>query len=543
MKLSKLIQIALLGAAALGVGTGSALAVCTNDGGFAIYQCADLAYFDAPPFAVTFTNDVPDNIEGVFWQIGFGNGTNNTGTGTTGTGNAALKNFNRNDMGIAPLDLVDATLFDTGIPTGATCIRVANWGNSGVDGCCDNNRSTAIQMSDDDILNPYYHVYYYRAFGSYYDGYYNLYWHQDYPMAALLKSLPDEEWFALGAVATVDRGNTGGPGPCTQPAFGGPGTNPAVCDKRPGFYEFKAITNGVANAVVAANNVIPWQPTPRPRAACVAGCSGSGTRTVDFEWDPVVYAHDVSVRASANPGMGIADTANAVGMKDLLRKGTTASTGNKPWSGLVKFDLQVAGVGATDVDPNGDIIYGGLVWSDLITGIVQPTSLITGNPTAVKPGATGVAAPIDTCYRVKVKVGKDSIAVAGGLITNIATCRLGKCGDQGYEVASTHAQAITCIGGALVSEKAINVRAAKAKGQVDVSWEMTTELSLTGFDIIGVDKRGRDRNLMHVNCKQCTSGLGEYYSVTTPKGSLKGANMIRLEVRGGNPSSVQVPIE
>ncbi len=543
MKLSKLFQIALVGAAALGIGTGSALAVCTEFGGFAIFQCSYLGYFEPAPFPISFgPNSEPENVEGVFWQIGFGNKNDNTGTGSEGTGNIMPKRFNGNDMGIHPLDLVDATLFDPYIPPGSVCIRVANWGSAGVDGCADNVRSALLNPANDDVLNPYYHVYYYRAFGpTYYDGYYSLNWQQDYPMAVLLTNLPDREWFAIGAVATLDRGNTGGHGTC----YWAGGTNPAPCDHRPGSYYFSDITTGLPNDVVSGkNNVIPWQPTPRPRASCVAGCSGSGTRTIDLQWNKIVYASDMSTRLSTNPGMGVTDTAAGVGFKDLVKLGTISTVGNKPWYGLIKYDLQQATVGATDIDPNGDIIYSLLVWIDLITGIEQPTMPATGNPSPGPMTLTGVSAPVDTCYRLKVRFGKDPMYRQNNIDTLIARCRIGQCGDQGYEVASTHPDAITCIGGALVSEKAINVRAVKAQGAIDVSWEMTTELSVTGFDIIGITKKGQERTLLNVDCKQCTSGLGEYYSVTTPKGSLKGGlNMIRLEVRGGNPSSVQVPIE
>src|SRR5262245_14326099 len=93
----------LMAALLLIVSVRPAHAICIDpQGGFAIFQCNDLAYF-APsttsgvqvPMAFD-PNGRPTNVSAVFWQIGFGNGTLNTGGGTSGTGMAA-SSFNGND--------------------------------------------------------------------------------------------------------------------------------------------------------------------------------------------------------------------------------------------------------------------------------------------------------------------------------------------------------------------------------------------------------------------------------------------------------------
>src|SRR5262245_35466595 len=78
-----------------------ASAGCLEFGGFAIFQCAYLAYFDAPP------EDAGD-VETLFWQIGYGNADKQTGTGSSGTGVVGFGTgltFNGNDSGVFDVDM------------------------------------------------------------------------------------------------------------------------------------------------------------------------------------------------------------------------------------------------------------------------------------------------------------------------------------------------------------------------------------------------------------------------------------------------------
>jgi hypothetical protein len=223
----------------LGASAGDAAAVCTEFGGSAVFQCGDLAFF-APvpdpnfaPAADPATGRIT-NIAAVFWQIGFGNATLNTGLGSLGTGNSDPATFNGNDSGLAAVDLADARAAtgSAAVPPGSVCLRNNNWGNFRIDGSCDNHRTALLlAINNDDILNPYYDVYYAR---NGYPGRYSLDWQQDYPMAALLKTL-DGRFFAFAAVSTMNRGNQGNgeDGPCN---FLAPSTNVAPCDFRSGFY-------------------------------------------------------------------------------------------------------------------------------------------------------------------------------------------------------------------------------------------------------------------------------------------------------------------
>jgi hypothetical protein len=392
---------ALAAAAASAAGGGPAFAVCTEFGGFAIFQCADRAYFAPvpdPEFAPSFdpTGRVT-NIEAVFWQIGFGNNLVNTGGGSAGTGMAGLATFNGNDQGLAVVDLVDAQAVtkSPAVPPGALCLRNNNWGNAGVDGCCDNHRAPAVPMSDDGVLNPYYDVYDARSGGA--QGIYSLTWHQDYPMAVLLKA-PGGRWFALAAVATMPRGSTGGGrnGPCAS----APGDNPAPCDFRAGFYTFGGVRDGLPNpAVPGARNVIPWQATPTPEIVEEQpDPRRPGARALTLRWAEAALLSDGSRRPSANPTLAPADPARApgVGVADVASRFP-----------LVRYLVEVAD--AADARFN------------------HPMSAVeTFVPTAK------VTAPKGACLRVRTIFGKKPETAAPAP----ALCRVGGCGDVGYEVVS-----------------------------------------------------------------------------------------------------------
>src|SRR5437867_8778514 len=203
MKSNQLIRPAAMALAVVAFGCSGVLANCINFGGFAIFQCADLAYFNPPPVPVGFDpNNHPTNVTTAFWQIGFGNnepgkclntatqlactttcptsactttgsgctcstgllnkicGTNalpdadsfcsgNSGSGTGGTGNQGANDFNGNDSGIFAIDLKDARV-STGqpsLPAGSLCLSSNNWANVGLDGCAANVRAAALPVA------------------------------------------------------------------------------------------------------------------------------------------------------------------------------------------------------------------------------------------------------------------------------------------------------------------------------------------------------------------------------------------------------------
>jgi hypothetical protein len=543
--MNKRFQAILLGVTvALVMGGSGAYANCINFGGYAIFQCGDTGFFAPPPVTPVFDpNANPVNYSTVFWQIGFGNETLNTGTGTGGTGNVATT-FPGNDHGQWVVDLKDAQIAtqDSRVPFGAMCLAVNNWANSGIDGCVDNDRTaTALTLDHDNILNPDYDVYY-ASIGL--PGYYNYTWHQDYPMAVLVKSIPDARFFAIAANSTqVRAGEDHTPtGPCAAT----PGSNLAACDFRPGFYNFKDIANGGVNPATGANNVIPWQQVPRPRAACIAGCTGTTTnRTINFNWDPVKIYNDRRHVGTSHPAMGgdLCNEATAclggainnptrpagVGAVDLMRNPNGDPNNN--WAGLARYDLEVATVGAGNVDPNGSVLFNTLVFAAVVgqTDIPQPGLDLNGDPTGQVVRNSVIAAP-NTCYRVHVRFGKKPEITA----ITLANARIGRNGDRGYEVFSLDPATITCVGGSLLSESAVNLQAVKKLGTVTLSWRMTSELSIEGFNIYAVSPKGVEKKIGSLPCQACNTGETKSYSFTAPMTAIKGAKTIVLEVLSSN---------
>ena len=361
---------AVLAAIAVASAGPQLFAVCGEFGGYAIFQCAEEAYFDAPPAGA-------GAVSAAFWQVGYGNATLNTGNPPTsnGSGMSGLTTFNGNDNGNFALDLVDAqtTIGNAAVPAGALCLRNNNWGNAGIDGCCDNHRDPAQLIGDDDILNPEYNVYYSRAFG--YPGYASLDWVQDYPMGVLLTE-SSGQYFAVAAVATTAR------------------TGPT--DVRVGDYNFKNISNGAPNAVTGANNVIPWQAIPggAPFVVNVNEDPITFDRTLDLQWSGAAVHTDASNRPSTNPtvagGVGVA----AVGT-------------------LLRYVVETQGI-VNPADPVGSLNPAG--WTAVTT---------TGGTTAQ------IVVPPDTCVRLSTFLGRDPQT----LTPTIPTCRLGQCGDLGIVVS------------------------------------------------------------------------------------------------------------
>jgi len=398
--------------------TGSPLhAACTNFGGFAIFQCGDHAFFAPPPdwdpnvYVVDVGGHVT-HISAVFWQIGFGNQRITSSLGSSGTGMSSSSTFNGNDSGFFPVDIKDAAnaIGNPSVPAGTICLGANNWANTGIDGCCDNDRSTTLMFDHDGLLNPYYDLYYGLS-GS--PGYYSLDWQQDYPMAVLLTSR-NADFFAFAAIATLNRGNTGGNGPCAPFA---PGTNRAACDSRPGFYTFKEVSNGAPNPIDPnRDDVIPWQPTPAPTVTgdvVVDPGDPNSDHLLDLQWPAVITYSDQSVRPSTHPAMG--------------GSGCTSFSCNPPGG---SDPTRAPGVGVEEIAGE----FGGLV-----RYVLELTSL--NNPSFSPPftrietqetSLSGVIVSASNCYRLRTIFGKKPESA----VTTNTFCRVGKCGDIGYEVVS-----------------------------------------------------------------------------------------------------------
>jgi hypothetical protein len=551
MNLSKVLKIMVVGVAVLAGAVTLPWAFCNSSvETYALFHCANRAYFEPIPGGFTKAD-----ITGVFWQLGFGNfAIPPIGQGTDGTGFAS-KQFNGNDSGSFPVDLLDAaaTFPTTGFPAGSVCLGSNNWANSGVDGCCDNSRLSApfgpydnaydgvayyyTYPNDDNILNPYFGLGWNQAG---YPGYYSIASMTDYPTAVLLR-LPGDAYFALAAVSNMDRGNTGGgeSGPCRSNA---PGTNNGVCDVRQGFYAFADVTNGNPNLVpgeTGKNNAIPWQ-TARPRPLgldCSVTDCGGPTLDVTFQIDPIMVHSDQRMIPSNNPSMATrnaslprdATRAAGVGSRDVLKK----------WGQLVRYTLESAPiVPGVNTDPStGDMLYNTLVWT-AETSTPQPVvDPNTGEPTG--PVVIPKTVPLPSCWRTRLSIGKTPEAAA-----SLVNCRLAKCGDLGVTIAPLDPGGVTCFGNRdpLVSENIINGAVDTVKGRHTIRWDTTAELTVQGFDIFAVTQRG-PRLVRSVDCTECSSGAGASYETVVRTGDVRGGKIqgFQVKMKGGSGAVAELP--
>ena len=260
-------------------------ASCRRSGGFAIYQCGDGAYFDAPPPGT-------GAVTALLWQLGYGNSLTNNGDGSNGAGIAPAGVFSGNDSGLFRVGLVDAraALRDPRVPDGAICLGPANWGSIGFDGCCDNARDPNLVSGMDGLLNPEFDPRELNLAKIFIAAPERV---QDYPMAVLLRDETGSH-FAAAAIGTMKRAT--------------------LEDVRVGHYSFGDVTEGVPNARNGARNVIPWQRVPDLRLE-VAGPGTEHQWRVRATWQAASVAGDGSHRPSE--AYGIDNPGHGVGVADM----------------------------------------------------------------------------------------------------------------------------------------------------------------------------------------------------------------------------------
>ncbi len=241
--------------------------------------------------------------------------------------------------------------------------------------------------------------------------------------------------------------------------------------------------------------------------------------------------HDSSERPTTNPAMGPTDPTReeGVGVQNNKRK----------WEGLVHYNLQMA---PAVLDANNNVDYPALSFFDVFTDLRPPLDTDidpifgAGDPLDVLR-IPGVCAPEDTCWRVKVKLGK----LPESMLTPTSDCQLGKCGDKGYEIASNDPMTITCVGSGPLASTKIEGTATRHGGRVTVRWTTTNEVGITGFKLLAVSAKGSTQ-IGTVSCTQCTNGLGDAYSRTFSAATLKGARKISIETLGTTKAKVEVPV-
>jgi len=430
----------------LSAGANGLLANCTtNSAVISIFQCGFVSWFAPPPAGAGL-------VTNSWWQVGYGNFGVTAAPGTVfsdtlqGTGIGPAGIFSGNDSGSFFVELDDAKLPralgghpDVNlIPNGSFCSNYQNsWGGGGVDGCADNPRTTA-GTDNDNLLNTY-------VDPTYGTGYYTNLQQLDYPMALMARESTGR-FFALAFVANKSRG-------VDQPD--------RADDLSEGFFDFAEVTNGDQNPITGQMDIIPWQPVPTPRADVVNYTSPTSPRDVSLCWPEIRLVHDGSVRPSGaalvNPGVGVG----------VLDQGP-----------LCRYQLQSAAVLAVPVDPAA------LTWANVGAEV---------NCGAGVGGEVCMALTVnpDTALRVRTILGKKP-RTASTLATQT---RIGASGDLGIEPTDCRGTTggATCqvsspllvVGGPLVSEQAVDTVAVKNKNAIVVTFRTTSELTVTGIDILG----------------------------------------------------------
>ncbi|HKY30893.1 MAG TPA: hypothetical protein VJV23_00010 [Candidatus Polarisedimenticolia bacterium] len=481
-----------------------------------VFQCGFVGFFAPPPAGA-------GTVSAIWWQLGYGNNNINNGATTSaaaeGTGHAPTGTFSGNDSGIGMVYLTDAdsvlTQYSEHIPDGSLCSNFENsWAASGIDGCSDNPRSTNA-YDNDNALNPYWGPYYsycpYAGYPAGCDSFYNRAYQIDYPMAFLVRESTNR-FFALAMVASKQRA--------------GMGVDKAA-DISENFYDLATVSNGMQNPIPdfsSRNNFIPWQQVPRPRVDSVV-INTDMTRTVSLSWTNITIHHDNSNRPTDNA----LRTARGLGTVQVVNGGVGVLNQGNQAGGLCRYQLQSAPVTSASPDPST------LTWTNvggpILCSSAAPGSNITFNHTV----------PPDTALRVRTILGKQPRTTN----TLLAQVRAGASGDLAFEATDCRANnclnspPLMIVGGGLVSEQAIETVAARNKNAVTVSFRTTSELTVSNIDILG---KG-DAVLKTVPCKQCTTGIGDEYSLVLTTGELKGSKELKVRLNGPGATSGAFPIQ
>ena len=484
----------VLGVVALASVAGQAvLANCVEPSGqvYEVRQCAKRTWFAALPGGATIASTQ-------WWALGFGNtGAVQSGANTSSDGSAFVPTplpgvfigMDSGNLDAVGLDLVDAAPLGIGAPAGTKCFSSrANWGAPGVDSCIDANRNDTAGFG--------------AASGS--DSYLNIYWdtnvgvgtryfnHQlDPPMGVLLKDSTGTR-FALAFFASQTR-------------------NQDPNDLTSGELDMGALVNGDPGP--SGNNVVAWQSVPEPNTSSTLSnpADTNSPRNVTMTWTAARVITDNSTRPCFQSD----------GVTPCTSLGGATGVGVNDQGPLVHYEMESAALntGTNTCDTTWTVVPG-----------------TTVNHPATTTSASGIAP--NTCLRLRTRFGRTPSASFNPAATTTArdanrlAAQTGTLGDLGYSVSSTARR----IGGATVSQNAVLTVATRNKNTVTVTWNTTSELSVTGFDIVGIDAKGARKVVASsVACKACTTGLGASYTELVAGNKFEGSKKVAIVMQ---PSGV-----
>jgi hypothetical protein len=186
---------------------------------------------------------------------------------------------------------------------------------------------------------------------------------------------------------------------------------------------------------------------------------------------------------------------------------------------LVRYVLERQAI-VNPADPIGSLNPSG--WTN------DPNEVYT-NPT----NAATVTVGPDTCIRLHTIFGAPPSTTS----QTVANCRVGQCGDLGYDVASPP----SCLGGPLVSESPIELKAIRERaGAVAITWKASAELTTTSYRVEAVSKKG-SALLGTVPATETGTGTSASYKFTATATQLKGVRTIEVTaIPSGAKQRVQI---
>ena len=97
---------------------------------------------------------------------------------------------------------------------------------------------------------------------------------------------------------------------------------------------------------------------------------------------------------------------------------------------------------------------------------------------------------------------------------------------------SMNTNPINAAGATAAADRVMNIAAGKSAGKANVSWDTSLELSVAGFNLIGVKKGGASvqMNASLIPAKNGTTGESASYSVSLKSGDLKGSTAVYVEL-------------
>jgi len=493
----KLKFLGLAAVAVIAVGSAqTAFANCQGEGPYEVRQCAKRTWFAPVPGAGNSIASVQ------WWAVGFGNPTSNqsssSGTVSPEGSGFLLTPLPGNFIGVdsgslsaAEMDLVEAsTVPGVGGPVGSKCFSSAsNWGTPGMDSCIDINRNDTAGGGGINVSDNYVNIYWDPGVGPG-TQYFN---HQlDPPMGVLAKDASGTR-FALAFFASEPRGQSS-------------------TDVTAGQYNMGLLTNGDAGPT--GSNVVGWQSIPEPNTSTVLSnpLDPNSARNVTMTWTAARVITDNSTRPCKQ----------ADGVTPCSSLSGATGVGVNDQGALVHYEMESTplNAGSNTCGTSWTVVPG--------TTVDHPATTTTAN---------GIAP--NTCVRLRTRFGRNASDPCNAATT---TCRdqrrlaaqTGAMGDVGYSVSSTARR----IGGPAVSQNAVLKVAAKNKNMVTVTWETTSELSITGFDIVGIDAKGGKKVVASgVACKACTSGLGASYTELVPESKMTGSKKVQIVMQPSGTTS------